>query len=136
MSDPAPDPLPYRTNDPYETSGIQAGFQLPRWMWKSMLGCYVVFFLGIAGATGRDTDSWLAIAISLIYVIVYFVTVALLHAQKGSEHPSPLDRFGGVLETWTGPMDSHTVAAQVLGVPIGFAFLGATFFVIRSFAGF
>ena len=32
----------------------------------------------------------------------------------------------------TGPMDRGTVAAQLLAVPAGFAFLGLTFFVIRA----
>ena len=33
-------------------------------------------------------------------------------------------------------MDRGTVAAQILAVPAGFAFLGVTFLVIRGTAGF
>lgn len=131
------DRLPvYRPNDPYETGGIQVGFQLPRWVWRTMFGSYAVFFLGLAGATGRDTATRLMIAISILYALMFFGTAALLNRQKGPEHVSPLDRHDGVLPTWTGPMDARSVAAQILAVPIGFAFLGMVFLVVRATAGF
>lgn len=123
-------------NDPYEVHGMQAGFQLPRTIWRAMFALYGVFFVGIAAATGRDTATAFMLVISLLYALMYFVTAGILHAQKGEEHASPLDRSDGVLQTWTGPMDRHTVAAQILAVPAGFAFLGVTFFVIRATAGF
>ena len=139
-SQPVPDPrLPaYRSNDPdpYETGGSQAGFQLPRWIWHGMFACYAIFFLGVGAATGRDTAALFAILISLFYVLMFFGTVGVLGAQKGPEHASPLDRDGGLLDTWTGPMDRGSVVAQILAVPIGFAFLGVTFFLIRLTAGF
>ncbi|HMO75217.1 MAG TPA: hypothetical protein PKD99_16490 [Sphingopyxis sp.] len=131
------DNLPvYRPNDPYEVSGIQAGFQLPRWVWGSMFASYGIFFVGIAAATGRDAATLLMLGISLFYMLMFFGTAAVLNRQKGGEHVSPLDRAGGMLDTWTGPMDGRTVAAQILAVPAGFAFLGVTFFVIRAGAGF
>lgn len=139
MSERASDPLPpspvYRPNDPYEVSGMQAGFQLPRWIWRSMFAFYAIFFLGIAAATGRDTGAIFMIMVSALYTLMFFGTSALLHRQKGPEHSSPLDRSDGMLQTWTGPMDRHTVAAQILAVPAGFAFLGVTFFVVRATAG-
>ena len=139
-SQPPPDPrLPtYRANDPdpYETGGRQAGFQLPRWMWHAMFACYAVFFLGIGAATGRDTAALFALAISLFYVLMFFGTVGVLGAQKGREHASPLDREGGLLDTWTGPMDRRSVVAQILAVPVGFAFLGVTVFLVRILSGF
>lgn len=132
-----PDDQPvHRSNDPYEVHGIQAGFQLPGWIWRAMFASYGVFFLGIAAATGRDTATRLMLAISLFYTLIYFGTARILHAQKGAEHVSPLDRAGGALQTWTGPMDSRTVAAQILAVPIGFAFLGMVFFAVRVGIGF
>ena len=115
---------------------MQAGFQLPRTIWRSMFALYGVFFVGIAAATGRDTATVFMLVISLLYALMYFVTAGILHAQKGEEHASPLDRSDGVLQTWTGPMYRHTVAAQILAVPAGFAFLGVTFFVIRATASF
>jgi hypothetical protein len=136
---PPPDPaLPiYRPNDdPHETGGVQAGFQLPRWMWRTMFACYAIFFLGIGAATGRDTAAIFALVISALYVLMFFGTAGLLSAQKGPEHGSPLDRHGGLLDTWTGPMSSRAVAAQILAVPAGFAFLGVTFFLVRAAAGF
>ena len=93
---------------------------------------------GAATAEGKETvlATVFMLVISLLYALMYFVTAGILHAQKGEEHASPLDRSDGVLQTWTGPMDRHTVAAQILAVPAGFAFLGVTFFVIRATAGF
>jgi hypothetical protein len=130
-----PDPLPFRPNDPYETGGVQAGFQLPHWMWQVMLGCYVIFFITVAAATGRDNGARLAIVISILYVVMFFGTVTLLHRQKGGEHGSPLDRNDGMLDTWTGKMDVSTVAAQILGVPIGMVFLGTAFLISRTLQG-
>src|SRR3546814_10089365 len=98
MSDPLRDRPAYRPNDPYETSGIQAGFQLPRWIWRVMFGCYALFFLIIAVATGRDTAALMMIVISGFYVVMVFGTTGILNAQKGPEYDSPLDRVGGVLE--------------------------------------
>lgn len=148
-SPPPPDPgLPvyrppvyrppvYRPNDdPHETGGVQAGFQLPAWMWRGMFACYAIFFLGIGAATGRDTATVFALVISALYVLMFFGTAGLLNAQKGREHGSPLDRRDGLLDTWTGPMDGRTVAAQILAVPAGFAFLGVTFFLVRAASGF
>ena len=120
-------------NDPYETSGVQAGFQLPRWVWHALFASYAVFFLGLAVATGRDLATIFALLISLLYMVMFFGTAKVLHGVKGRENGSPLDRPGGVLQTSTGPMDSHSVAGQILAVPLGFAFLGVTFFVIRAF---
>ena len=141
MSDPAPEPAAARravhlSNDPYEVNGMQAGFQLPRWVWRSMFAFYAIFFLGLGAATGRDTAAIFMLVVSILYALMYFATAGILHAQKGPEHPSPLDRIGGMLDTWTGPMDGHTVAAQILAVPAGFAFLGVTFLIVRMTTGF
>lgn len=136
MSDPAPAPPPRLSNDPYEVNGVQAGFQLPGWIWRSMFACYAIFFLGIGAATGRDTATLFMLVISALYALMYFATAGILHALKGPERASPLERVGGVLDTWTGPMDAGTVAAQILAVPAGFAFLGVTFLVVRATAGF
>lgn len=122
-------------NDPYETSGIQDGFQLPRWIWHALFGCYAVFMIGVTLATGHDTGTIMVILISLFYMAMFFGSVGVLNGLKGRERPSPLDRAGGVLETWTGPMDSHAVAGQILAVPLGFAFLGIAFYFICAFAG-
>ena len=51
MFDPTPEMLARLSNDPYEVHGMQAGFQLPRGIWRSMFALYAIFFLGIAAAT-------------------------------------------------------------------------------------
>lgn len=133
---PAARPPVHLSNDPYEVNGIQAGFQLPRWVWRSMFAFYAIFFLGLGAATGRDTAAIFMLVVSMLYALMFFGTTGILHAQKGPEHASPLDRIGGELDTWTGPMNAHSVAAQILAVPAGFAFLGVTFLIVRATAGF
>src|SRR3546814_16009321 len=91
-----------------------------------MFGCYALFFLIIAVATGRDTAALMMIVISVFYVVMVFGTTGILNAQKGPESDSPLDRVGGVLETRTGPLNLRAVGAQLLTVPIGMVFLGIT----------
>src|SRR3546814_15956744 len=102
MSDPLRDRPAYRPNDPYETSGIQAGFQLPRWIWRVMFGCYSLFFLIIAVATGRDTAALMMNVISGLYVVMGFGRTGIPNAQKGPEYDSPPAPVGSGLETRTG----------------------------------
>lgn len=100
-----------------DVAGQQDGFQLPGWIWKAMLGCYTVFFVAIALATGRDGSALFAIAISVGYALMYFGLGWRVSRIKGREHPSPLLEKSGVLQTWCGPMDMTAVAGQVLAVP-------------------
>lgn len=106
-----------RLKIPAVVAGQQDGFQLPGWIWKSMLGCYAVFFMAIALATGRDGSALFAIAISVGYAVMYFGLGWWVSRIKGRERPSPLLEKGGVLQTWCGPMDMTSVAGQVLAVP-------------------
>lgn len=93
------------------------GFQLPRRLWLAMLACYVVFFGAIAIATGGSGAARFAIVISVLYTFVFFGVARIGARQAGPEARSPLDR-GQSLSTWTGPMESRTVFAQVLIVPV------------------
>jgi len=110
----------------------QPGFQLPHWMWATMLASYAVFFIGIATATGRDGGAWFAIVVSIGYVVMFFGLATLLNSVKGHERPSPLNRMQGVLNTYCGPMNSKAVAAQILTVPLCFAFFAMALLLIRS----
>src|SRR3546814_8269042 len=100
-----------------------------------MFGCYALFFLIIAVATGRDTAALMMIVISVFYVVMVFGTTGILKAQKGPDYDSPLDRVGGVLETRTGPMNLRAVGAQLTAVAIGMVFLGITVLLARATGG-
>ncbi len=112
----------------------RADLEMPRWIWRAMAGCYGVFFSGLLIATGHDRAALFMIAISVAYAAMYFGTASVLFAQNPAKTPSPFARGIGPLATWTGPMDTTTVAAQVLTVPACFALFGVALVVIRAFA--
>ncbi|UVO52894.1 hypothetical protein [Sphingomonas sp. SUN039] len=111
-----------------------ADLKMPRWIWRTMLGCYGVFFTGLLLATGHDRGALFMIAISVAYAVMYFGTARILVRQNPAVTPSPFARGIGPLLTWTGPMDTTTVAAQVLTVPACFALFGVALVAIRAFA--
>jgi hypothetical protein len=78
------------------------------------------------GANGR---ALFAIAISLVYVIVFFAVGRAIAAQNPARDPSPLSR-DGVLMTHFGPMDSKAVYGQILVVPLAVALFGVAVSVI------
>ncbi len=106
------------------------GFEMPRAIWTAMLGCYAVFFAAITIATGGSARALFVIAVSAIYTVIYFGVARIGAKQAGREDTSPLDQ-GKPLQTWTGPMDRHSVFGQVLIVPLAIAiFSSAIAFVI------
>ena len=117
--------------DWHETGGMQAGFQIPGWIWAAMLGAYAVFFAAITAATGRSGSAIFAIVISIGYVVIFFALVAAINNVKGPEQQSPLARHDGVLETWTGPIDVKTAAGQVLVVPLCLALFAIGILIVR-----
>lgn len=110
------------------------GFELPRAIWFSMLGCYLVFFAAIAFATGGSGAARFAVIVSVLYTAIYFGVARIGARQAGAEEPSPLDR-GKPLQTWTGPMDAKSVYSQVLIVPIAIALFGAAILTITTVIG-
>lgn len=119
--------------DQHETGGLQHGFQLPGWIWRTMIAAYVVFFVAITAATGHDGPALFVIAISVGFAFMYFSLAGVLASVKGRERRSPLSVRGGVLQTWCGPMDRTAVAAQVLTVPVCLAIFAAAILGIRMF---
>ena len=111
-----------------------AGFQLPRGVWKAMFACYGIFFAAIFAATGGSGPARFAIVISVLYTFVYFGVARICARQAGKEAQSPLDR-GKMLETWTGLMDGKAVSMQVLIVPFGIALFGIGILIITLSIG-
>lgn len=108
------------------------GFQLPRRLWMTMLGCYAVFFGALAVATGASGAARFAIVVSVLYTLVFFGVARIGARQAGAEERSPLDR-GKALQTWTGPMDAKAVYGQVLIVPMAVAGFAVAISVIAAF---
>jgi hypothetical protein len=106
--------------------------ELPSWIWGSMALCYGLFFGGLFAASGHDGHAIFAIVISLGYAAMYFGTAALLFGMNPARQPSGFVRRIAPLRTWTGPMETGAVAAQVLTVPACLAFFGIAAAVIRA----
>ncbi len=113
-------------------SAPHRGFEMPRSFWTIMLGCYAVFFIAIALATGGSGAARFAIVISALYTVAYFGFARIAARQAGPEAPSPLDR-GQPLPTWTGPMSKGAVFGQVLIVPLSVALFGLAMLMITVF---
>ena len=103
---------------------VQPGFQLPATVWKLMIGCYIIFFGGMAALVAGSGYALFMVAISCLYALIFFVTSAVLANLSGNHDTSPLHR-GKALPTWCGPMDRNAVYGQVLVVPAGIALFGA-----------
>jgi hypothetical protein len=113
----------------------QTGFQFPRWIWGTMLSAYGVFFMAMFATFRGSREALFMIVISTLYAAMFFGTATLLARVKGGEAPSPLERKGGELQCWTGPLSLGAVAAQVLTVPICLAFFAVAIAVIRVAVG-
>ncbi|MEO7411559.1 MAG: hypothetical protein ABIU10_09650 [Sphingomicrobium sp.] len=111
-----------------------SGFGFPGWIWKVFFGSYAVFFAALALATARSGQAVFVIVVSVLYTVMFFGTAALLQGLRKGK-PQDFECGGPVLDTWTGPMSTASVAAQVLTIPILFAFFAITIFIIRANIG-
>jgi hypothetical protein len=109
-----------------------ADLELPGWIWRTMAACYGIFFGGLLLATGHDRGALFMVAISVAYAAMYFGTAGVLFGQNPAPARSAFARGYAPLATWTGSMDTVTVAAQVLTVPACFALFGTALIVIRA----
>ncbi|WP_120717424.1 hypothetical protein [Tsuneonella amylolytica] len=106
-------------------------FELPRWMWSVMLGGYGTFLGGLLGATAGEGRAEFAVAISAFYVAMFFGTARVL-ANVDDRRVGVFGRTGGKLNTWTGPMDTRSVAGQVLVLPVLLGFFGVAIAIISA----
>lgn len=104
--------------------GERQMFEMPRNGWWAMVACYGIFLAVLLGATG-GAHATFAIAISLIYVIMFFGTARAVLRQAPPQLPNALDRAGGALQTASGPLSHQEVVGQVLIVPGAVALFGA-----------
>lgn len=106
-------------------------FELPASVWRAMIACYAIFLIALLGATGGAHAAF-AIAISAIYVTMFFGTARVMLRQAPSQPRSVLDRPGTVLQTAYGPLARKEVYGQVLIVPAAVAFFGIGISVISA----
>lgn len=106
--------------------------ELSGWIWGVMALCYGTFFGGLFVATGRDGEALFAILVSVGYAAMYFGTAGLLFGLNPPRRPSAFARGLAPLQTWTGPMGTGAVVAQVLTVPGCLAFFGLAIALIRA----
>lgn len=124
-------PLPLNDNEttlvPLE--GERLMFELPTGVWRVMFACYAVFLIALLAATG-GAHAGFAIAVSAIYVAMFFGTAKVMLGQGPKQPGSPLDNSGGRLQTIYGPLARSEVFGQVLIVPAAVAFFGIAVAVI------
>lgn len=112
--------------------GERRGFEIPAAIWWVMVGCYAVFLAELWAATGGSGYAVFMIAISLIYVIMFFGTTRVMIRQSAPRPRSPLDVPGWPLQTICGPLGRGEVVAQMLVVPLAIAFFGLAVLTIRT----
>ena len=115
-------------------AGERRGFEIPRRIWWGMLACYGIFMTALLAATAGG-ESNLNIAISTLYMVMFFGTTAALVRQGPKQDRSPLDGASGILETIYGPLKEREVASQMLVVPVCIAFFAVAILVIEVLVG-
>lgn len=109
----------------------QRMLELPAAVWAVMIACYAVFLLALLGATGGGRATF-AIAISAIFVTMFFGTARAMLRQAPPQTPGTLDRPRAVLKTAYGPLARGEVYGQVLIVPIAVASFGISIGIISA----
>lgn len=112
------------------TVGERTCFEIPAWIWRAMIACYAAFLCLLLAATGGARASF-AIAISAVYVTMFFGTARAILRQAPPQPPSPLSLPTGKLETIYGTLGLKAVVAQMLVVPGAIVFFGVAVLLIR-----
>lgn len=99
-------------------------FDLPGSIWAVMFLSYGVFFGALALTVGGTFDALGMVIISVCYTIMFFGTTIVMsriaRAHRPQQGPGPA--HSGAIETATGPLGFGAAAAQILTVPLLFAF--------------
>lgn len=131
----APIDVPAEDNDnelaPLHRRGETIGFEIPPAIWVGMVSCYVVMLVALLAATGGGHAAF-AIAISAVYVAMFFGTARTMLGQAPAQPVSPLDRAEGKLATLYGPLARGEVAVQMLLVPALIAGFAIAVAIIRA----
>lgn len=99
-----------------------------------MTACYAVFLIALLASTGGGRAGF-AIAVSAIYITMFFGTARMITLQGPQQDPAPVRNPGTHLQTAFGPMSRGAVFGQILIVPLAVAVFGlAVAIVIASAA--
>jgi hypothetical protein len=112
-----------------ERIGERQTFELPRAIWQGMITCYAVFLIALLASTGGGRAGF-AIAVSAVYIVMFFGTARVVARQSPPQKASPLERPGTILQTAFGPMSRSAVFGQILIVPAAVAMFGLAIAVV------
>lgn len=111
-------------------------FELPRSIWAIMFASYGLFFGALAIAAGGTFDALGMIIIGICYTIMYFGTAIVMtrvaKKWKLGELSVSVGRHSATIETLTGPLSYGAAVAQILTVPVLFAFFGVCIAIIST----
>lgn len=135
LAEAGPIDLPAQDNDnepaQLHRRGETIGFEIPAPIWVAMVSFYAVMLTALLAATGGAHAAF-AIAISAVYVAMFFGTARALLQVGPRQSPSPLARAHGALATLYGPLKMSEVAIQMLIVPGLIAGFAVAVAVIRA----
>lgn len=122
---------PAQTSDSLiaERVGERRTFELPALVWQIMTACYAVFLIALLASTGGGRAGF-AIAVSAIYIAMFFGTARMITRQGPQQDPAPVRNPGTHLQTAFGPMSRGAVFGQILIVPLAVAIFGIAMAVI------
>lgn len=109
--------------------GERRTFELPAVIWLSMVASYSVFLAALLVSTG-GLRAGFAIAVSAIYIAMFFGTARMIMRQGPPQGAAPIGSPGTVLQTAFGPMSRSAVFGQILIVPIAVAVFGLAIAII------
>ena len=109
--------------------GERRTFELPASVWQIMTACYAVFLIALLASTGGARAGF-AIAVSAIYIAMFFGTARMITLQGPRQDPAPVRNPGTHLQTAFGPMSRGAVFGQILIVPLAVAIFGLAMAVI------
>jgi len=103
--------------------GERRTFELPASVWQIMTACYGVFLIALLASTGGGRAGF-AIAVSAIYIAMFFGTARMITLQGPRQDLAPVRNPGTHLQTAFGPMSRGAVFGQILIVPLAVAAFG------------
>lgn len=68
--------------------GERRTFELPASVWQIMTACYAVFLIALLASTGGERADF-AIAVSAIYLTMFFGTARMITLQCPQQDPAP-----------------------------------------------
>lgn len=103
--------------------GERRTFELPASVWQIMTACYAVFLIALLASTGGGRAGF-AIAVSAIYIAMFFGTARMITRQGPQQDLALVRNPGTHLQTAFGPMSRGAVFGQILIVPLAVAVFG------------